>query len=178
VLIQAMLLKSLFLAEKSVPVGVQWTVPDPSDGYMRFSVPLEVGGITEAGLVLTGGSYAHHPDEHITFEMAVFDHGGIRRIRLCRLDWRSLLDGHSNQRNKCRGQWAGKRVPSTHLHSFEANWVEAEQRMRKGKLPCAEPIPQSLQTFDDLRSFVGIYFRIKNIDIVPPPNWLYDLFRP
>ncbi|MDP3410928.1 hypothetical protein [Bosea sp. (in: a-proteobacteria)] len=144
---------------------------------MRFAVPLEIDGITESGLILTGGTYAHHPDEHVTFEMAVNDYAGTRRIRLCRLDWRSLQDGHSNLRKKCSGQWAGKRVPATHLHTFEANWIEGEQRMKKGKLPCAEPISQPLQTFDELRSFVGSYFRINNISVVPTPNWVYDLFR-
>jgi hypothetical protein len=67
-------------------------------------------------------------------------------------------------------------VPDTHLHSFELNWVEAEQRMKGGKLPCAEPIEQPLETFEHLRGFVGRCFRINNIALVPMPDWAYDLF--
>jgi hypothetical protein len=87
---------------------------------MRFSVPLEINGIVEAGLTLSGGATAHHPDRHVTFELAVAGLGGLRRTRLIRADWRDIKGGHTNNRRQCAG--TGKRVPETHLHSFELNW--------------------------------------------------------
>ena len=171
-----MSLKHLASAMKSIPTKPVWTEPSPADGYMRFSTPLEIDGITEAGLTFTGGAYYDHPQEHMSFELAVFARDGQRRIRLMRLDWKSLRGGHSNHRTKCGPRWSGKRVPETHFHSFDLNWSDAEQRMKKGKLPCAEPISEELQTFDDVRRFIRTSFRINNIELVPAPEWRYDLF--
>jgi hypothetical protein len=171
-----MTLSALAHAWKTIPFAPSWTDPDPNDGYLRLSTTLEIAGVTEAGLTLDVGTYQHNPDEHVTYEMAVLDHNSARRIRLMRLDWRSLRGGHSNNPRKCSGKWAGKRVPDTHLHSFALNWVEAENRMKKGKLPCAEPIAEPLQSFAELTAYVGTCFRIKNIGLVPEPDWVYDLF--
>ena len=98
----------LALSWKTIPVQIQWTRPDPDDGYIRFSAPLDIEGITESGLVLTAGTYANMPDRHVTFELSVAGLNGMRRIRLARVDWRSLRGGHSNQRNRGLGPWDGE----------------------------------------------------------------------
>lgn len=170
-----MSLRGLFDAYKSIPSAIQWSAPDPDDGYMRIYTPLEIGGIVEAGLVLSGGTYVQHPDRHVTFELSILGHGGHRRIRLVRVDWRDLKGGHSNNRGKCPG--VIRRAPETHLHSFALNWDSQKGRMKRGKLPCAEAIPEELQTFEELRTYVGTHFRINNIGIVPRPDWVYDLFK-
>lgn len=170
-----MSLRTIAQSWKAISVGVQWTAPDEVDGYSRIYVPLEMKGITAAGLVLTGGTYSRHPDCHVTFELAVTGAEGARHMRLIRLDWRSLTGGHSNPR-RCTGEWSGRRVPITHLHCFDLNWVEAEGRMRRGKLPCARPVERELQTYEDVREYVGTHFKIRNMDIVPRPDWVYDLF--
>ncbi|TPN02465.1 hypothetical protein [Mesorhizobium sp. B2-1-5] len=168
-------LPSLVNSWKSIVNPIEWSKPDPEDGYIRFYAPPEIDGIVEAGLVLTGGTYSQHPDWHVTFELSVAGLAGHRHTKLIRVDWRDTKGGHSNNRRKCAGD--GKRVPETHLHSFELNWIEAERRMKRGKLPCAEAIDQELQSFEQLRSFVGTRFRINNIGIVPRPDWVYDLFQ-
>lgn len=168
-------LRKLVIAEKRIPIRVEWTSPE-RDGYVRFLVPLEIDGIVDAGLTLSGGAYHPYRDQHVSLELAILDHNGSRRIRLARIDWKSLRKGHSNNARKCAGPWGGERVPETHLHSFDLNYIEAEGRMKAGKLPCAEPIPEPLQTFKELRRFCGTCFKINNIDIVPPPDWEYDLF--
>lgn len=170
-------LRDLVETEKTIPVQPKWTAPEPAgDGYIRLSVPLEIDGVTFAGLTLSGGAYAQHPEQHVTFELSVHDAVG-RHIRLARIDWRSLKGGHTNHPRHCAGPWRRARVPETHLHSFDLNWSEAEGRMKRGKLPCAEPISQPLQAFAELRTYAGTCFRIKNIDVVPPPDWVYDLFK-
>lgn len=172
-----MTLPELVDAEKSISVPVRWTGPDSDEGgWTRFQVPLAIGGVTEAGLVLDGGTYQHHPDRNVCFELGAVGFGGHRRIPLIRVEWRSLRGGHSNERkNGCEGEWAGRRVPATHIHTFEGNWRPETQRMRKGDLPCAEPIDEDIQSFESLRSYVGRRFRISNIEIVPRPDWRYDL---
>lgn len=168
-------LPRLVTSWKSIANPVEWSKPDPEDGYIRFYAPLEMDGIVEAGLVLSGGTYAHHPDRHVTFELAVSGIAGQRRTRLARLDWRAITGGHSNHRRKCAGN--GNRVPETHIHGFELNWVESERRMKRGNLPCAESVDRELQSFEELRAYVGTRFRINNIGIVPRPDWVYDLFQ-
>jgi hypothetical protein len=48
--------------------------------------------------------------------------------------------------------------------------------MRRGNLRQAVDIDEELQTFEAFRDHVGNLFRISNIDIVPRPPWVYDLF--
>jgi len=143
----------------------------------RFQTVLDIGGITEAGLVLTGLAFADYPDRAVCFELILSAHGGYRKIPLFRLEWRSLKGGHSNQRRHgCAGPWGQKRVPATHMHTFQANWEPEKERMKRGDLPCAEPIGEEIQSFEQFRSFVGTSLNINNIGIVPRPDWRYSLF--
>ena len=168
-------LEAIYLSEKTIPSASEWSDSDADDGYTRFYTPLEINGVLEAGVVLTVGTYGHHPDRHVTFELAILHYEGRRRVRLARIDWRDLRGGHSNNRRKCPE--SERRVSETHLHGFEANWIRSERRMKRGKLPCAETIREELQSFESLRDYVGRVFKIKNIEVVPRPQWEYDLFR-
>lgn len=149
-----------------------WSPPEKGDGYMRFSVPLEIGGIVQEGFTLQGGCYRDHPDRHVTFQLCLLTKR--RTVPLERLDWRSLQGGHTNPRGRS-SEWAGRRVSKTHLHAFELNWVAQEQRMRAGNLPLAMEISEELQTFEQLLQFTGKRFRIKNMEIVATPEWEYKL---
>lgn len=157
---------------KSIVVFPGWSKPEKEDGYMRFSAPLEIGGIVEQGLTFQGGCYRDHPDRHVTFQLCWHTIRGT--VPLERLDWKSLQGGHTNRRAG-PPDWAGKRVSETHLHAFELNWVVQEQRMRKGNLPLAMEISEELQTFEQLLQYTGNRFRIKNIAIVATPEWEYKL---
>lgn len=168
-------LSRLLAASKRIPFAHEWAKPDSPDGYARYLVPLEVEGVLETSVTLTVGTYIHRPDRHVTFELSVRGMSGQRQIRIDRVDWRDIKGGHSNPR-ACRGPWSGRRVPASHAHSFDLNWVEAESRMRRGKLPCAEPLEPEPQSYEELRSVIGRRLNINNIDVVPRPPWEYDLF--
>ncbi|WP_330083777.1 hypothetical protein [Methylocystis iwaonis] len=165
----------LFSAQKSISYRPNWTAPDKEDGHTRIVAALDVGEITEASLALLCSAYAHLPDRHVSVEICINGLDGKRRIRLARVDWKSIKGGHSNKRGHCKGDWDGKRVPETHYHSFEMNYVTAERRMKAGKLPCARPIDEPLQSFEELCAFIGFNFNIKNMDVVAPPPWEYKL---
>ena len=138
-------------------------------------MPLDIGGLTESGLVLEGGTYMRHPDRNVSFELCLLGLGRNRRIPLVRVDWKSLRGGHSNQpKHGCICKI--KRVPPTHIHTFEDNWNADRAEMKRGDLPCAEPVTEDLQSFESLRDYVGSRFRINNISVVPRPDWRYDLF--
>lgn len=151
-----------------------WSEPEPETGYCWFVAPLEIDGVTGMGLGLKGGCYSDRPDIHVTFELEVGRVIGQRRTPLIRIDWRSLTGGHSNQR-ACPNSKTVPRTLATHIHSFELNWVSPSNRMRGLNLPCADNIHEPLNTFAELRSYVGNKFRISNIDLVKDPDWVYKL---
>ena len=166
-----MLLRKILDTWKSISHEVKWTVPDATD-YCRFYAPLEIDGILEAGLVLKGGSYSALPDRHVSFELAIRNLRTGRDTSLSRVDWRDLKGGHSNKRRSCRGLIS--RTAATHFHEFDLNYIAGEDRMKR-QLPCARNIRENLDTFDELRDFVGTHFRIKNMNGIPLPNWEYRL---
>lgn len=167
--------KDIYEAEKQIGYFPGWSAPEAETDYSWFDAPLEIGGVTETGLVLHGGCFPHRPNCHVSLELRISKQSGRRCIPLERVDWRALDGGHSNPRRP-RSEWAGRRVSETHLHDFWLNWVENEQRMRLGGLRTAREIGSGLQDFTELRSYVGKRFNIKNIDIVSEPNWGYDFF--
>jgi hypothetical protein len=169
-----MVLRALAEADKSIAFFPGWSKPDQDDSYSYFLASLSIGGVTEAGLFLSGGTYANLPDRHVTFEVVWLYGGGAKRMKLMRIDWRSIRGGHTNsRRHKCLG--CPKRASDTHFHSFEVNWDDDRNRLRGQKLPCALDISEQLQSFEALRAYVGKHFRINNIDVVTPPEWEYKL---
>jgi hypothetical protein len=170
------MLRALADADKSIAFFPGWSQPDDDDAYTQFQAPLSIGGITEAGLFLGGGAYGGLPDRHVTFEIAWLTGGGARRLKLMRLDWRSLRGGHTNRRRYDCPPECERRTAATHFHSFDVNWDDVRSRIRGRKLPCATSVSEDLQTFEMLREYVGKHFRINNIGIVPPPPWEYTLF--
>lgn len=167
--------KEIFLADKAIGFFPGWSRPEAETDYIWFDAPIEIDGVAETGLVLHGGCFAHRPDCHVSLELRIARTPGRHCIPIERFDWRSLEGGHSNPR-KPRSKWSGRRVSETHLHDFWLNWSEAEQRMRLGGLTMAREIEENVQTFQDVRAFVGNRLRINNIDVVQAPEWAYDLF--
>ena len=170
-----MVLRALAESDKTIAFMPDWSKPDDEDGYSHFQAPLAINGITEAGLFLSGGAYPSAPDRHVTFEIVWLTGQGARQLKLMRMDWRSLRGGHTNLRKYgCPPECPG-RTSYTHFHAFDINWREPEDKMRGKRLPCARDVEENLESFEALRTYVGKYFRINNIDIVPPPEWVYKL---
>jgi len=168
-------IKNVFEAEKSISYFPGWSKPESETDYVWFEAPIEIGGVTETGLVLHGGCYSHRSECNVSFELRYLRTPGKRCLPIERVDWKSLEGGHSNPR-KPRSDWAGRRVSDTHLHDFSLNWSETEQRMRSGNLPTAREISTNLNDFEGLREYTGKRLRINNIDVVESPPWVYDFF--
>jgi hypothetical protein len=169
-------LPELVAAEKLLSRFPGWSAPEPETGFIWFDAPIEIEGVTEAGLILHGGAYANLRDRHVVFELKGYIPGSSKRKALIRSEWRSIRGGHSNPR-KSNLASAGQRVGDTHTHPFELNWSQTEQRLRKGNLRQAVNIDEELQSFETFRSYVGNHFGISNIGIVDRPPWVYDLFQ-
>ena len=113
-------LEQIFLTQKEVGPFLGWSDPEPETGYIWFNAPLEIGGVTQAGLVLHGGCYADEPEQRVNFELAFLKRAGRSRVVVARLDWRSRR-GHSNRRRP-QSEWSGKKVSRTHYHDFYLNY--------------------------------------------------------
>ncbi len=168
-------IKDIFEAEKSIGYFPGWSAPELETDYIWFDAPIEIGGVTETGLVLHGGCFANRPNVHVSFELRIARTPGRHCIPIERFDWRSLEGGHSNPRQP-PSEWSGKIVSETHLHDFYLNWSERNDRMRRGGLRVAREIEEEIQDFAGVRVFAGKRLRINNIDVVEEPDWVYDLF--
>ncbi|WP_264443781.1 hypothetical protein [Novosphingobium sp. JCM 18896] len=153
---------------KTIAGTVEWSSPPASeDGAIDFNVPLDIGETTVAGLALRGKAYGHLPDMAVTFQLEVGQDGMRTRVPLIRLDWKPRSQWHQNP-NKTR-------ISGTHAHPFEANWLEGEQRMRRGNLPWAEKVAE-FHAFSEVLDYAKNLFRINDIDLIPIPEWSSTLF--
>jgi len=159
---------------KTLPAGVEWSLPDHEQGYMSFSVPIDIGGVTIGYFGLRGGCYADHPDRAVTLQLEVGSAAARTRIPLVRLDWKPLQETH---KNPGRGipPHAGRVIRGSHIHSFELNWLELEQRMRTGNLPFAEPLVPDAASYADFTDKAKILLRVDGIERLPVPEWAAKL---
>lgn len=134
-------------------------------------------------LVLHAQASRFHPGVGVSFELRVRK-SGRGRVALMRVDWRSLSDGHT-----VNGKWAAhlaekglsrlknRKLSDTHYHPFDMNWNARRKRFVGQNLPIADNIQQPLDDFSALCTFTAVEFKITNFELVPPPDWQYDLFR-
>lgn len=140
-----------------------WSSPDTADGAIRFLAPLEIDGVTVADFALRGGAYEKRPDAAVMLQLEIGVPGLRTRTPLIRIDWRPISPVHKNpDRTILRGD---------HVHTFEGNWLEAEQRMRTGSLPVAVGLPSEVASYADLLDLAKSVFRISNIESIPEPEW-------
>lgn len=168
-------LPDLISQEKSLSRFPGWSDPEAETDYIWFNATVEIGGFVEAGLILHGGCYASIPNRNVVFELRGHVPGAHKKKAVMRAEWRSLTGGHSSPRRPGVAT-SGKRVGETHFHPFDLNWSAAKGRLKGGNLRQALPFEEEFQSFESFRNAVGIRFGISNIDIVPPPPWVYDLY--
>jgi hypothetical protein len=95
---------------------------------------------------------------------------GRRSIPLSRICWRSLT-GHTNKRSIGPKELAGRRLLPSHYHAFDLNWLPNEGRMRGVNLPLAMNLRDGLDSYEEVRDFVGEAFKISNITVIERPLW-------
>jgi hypothetical protein len=142
---------------------VSWSLPNSGDGQVGFLVPLEIEGVTVVDFALRGIAYEQRVDAAVTFQLEIGTPGVRTRTPLIRLDWRPISLQH---RNPDRTMLVGD-----HVHPFDLNWLEVEQRMRRHNLPYAAPLSQAVDSYGALIDAARTVFRISNVEIIPPPEW-------
>ena len=64
---------------------------------------------------------------------------------------------------------------STHLHSFDLNFISKENRMRAGNLPLATPVDPDPVTFEDFLAFGKKSLRINGLEKIARPKFQGEL---
>ena len=86
---------------------------------------------------------------------------------LSRLEWRV---GHTNP-NLGPPEYRLLECPGTHFHSFDLNYIDGEDRMRRSNLPLAEPVEPDPDTFEELLAFGRKSLRISDLDEISRPEF-------
>lgn len=153
-------------AAKTVLVTSGW-VGDET-GRQRLILNLEIDGVIVEGLTLRMTSNRTMPDRKVTVQIEHKPPGSIV-VPLCRLEWRPIRSHRNYQRGP--KEFRLQEIEGTHLHSFESNWLESEQRMLTDNLPIAIPISPDPEGFHQLLALVSKEFRIVNAADIPMPPW-------
>ncbi len=151
-------------APKTIPVSLDW---DEINRSLVWLSPLDIDGVTIAGLQLRMTAKLHLPDESVMAQLEYHPPKG-KPQQLVRAEWRPL----SPHNNKNRGpeEWRMREFRRTHVHRFSDNWFEAEDRMRGNNLPIAIPI-QDIDSYNKFLDICREELNIENMSIAPLPPW-------
>lgn len=94
-----------------------------------------------------------------------------RPVPIARMDWK---DGHTNP-SKGPVRLRLMDIPSTHVHSFDDNYIAAEDRMRSGNLPIAAPIIPDPENIPEFLAVAEELLRIRGLTKVKQPPYQGDL---
>lgn len=164
-------LHTLLVASKTLSSPIAWVEDDQGD--FRFSRPLEIEGVTEAGFVLFGRAVTSLPGEDVTLGLRWLDiraGGG----HFDRLDWRPK----HRHNNKGHGppEFRHMVIDGTHHHRLADNAalpIGLAQAMRDN-LPIAVP----LEPEQDWPMFLAVAAQRWNLPALihtPEPPWHNDL---
>jgi len=159
-------LKEYFEAEKLLSRHPSWIPADRNS--LRLSVPLDIDGITTAGLDFCAYAMTELPDEEVVVQLQYKPAKG-RSFPFCRIEWRPIRD-HSNN-GKGPPELKLLKFRSTHIHPFDLNSDPSNGRMRGHNLPIAVPIKKEPKDWKEFLDLTGKEFRISNVDWVPLPPW-------
>ncbi|GHC63198.1 hypothetical protein GCM10007315_29200 [Gemmobacter tilapiae] len=160
-------LDSFYVAQKELAINPDWVVTARKD-YADLVSPLDIDGVTMAGLAFRARARIELPDRQVAFQLEYSPStsqpkGGP----ICRLDWRPF-QAHNNK-NCGPPEYRMIAIRGTHLHDFHLNWAYSPKRVRNGILDIAVPVAD--MPFEKALEFVEKQFRIKGVALLPPPPW-------
>jgi hypothetical protein len=161
-------LRRLYAAEKSFGAPPQWFFDGTEQERYSMTVPLSVDYVIEEGFYLEGNCLRGYPDENVSLSLVYKPSTGFAGP-LERFDWKPH-HFHEN-RGGVKGEWKWKRITGTHVHPFELNKALGWERMVRGNLPRAMPVPEPLTGFRDMLESVRQAWKIQDIQRIPVPEW-------
>ncbi len=164
-------LAAFLAADKMLNTSVRWT---DTDGDLRFTATLEIGGITEEALLLFGRATASMPDAAVTLGLRWTGTPG-RYSHFDRIDWRPV---HVHN-NKGMGpvNLRFRLIEGTHHHPLGQN-AALEIGLLKAmaeNLPIAEPVLPEPISWEAFLAIAARRWRIHDLFNTPYPPWQYGL---
>jgi hypothetical protein len=132
---------------------------------------MDIHGITQPGLVLTGRASAANVDRHVSLSLVyhnALNLGGA----IDRIDWKPL-DAHVNKGVGPPGL-RFSRIEGTHRHAWALNAALGVKAV-VDDLPVAQPIEPDPGDWDALLQLAATSWRIADLSMVPIPPWQYGL---
>lgn len=159
-------LKEYFEAEKLLSRHPGWIPADRNS--LKLSCPLDIDGVTVAGLELCVYALAELPNEEVCVQLQYMP-PKTRSFPFCRIDWNPFR-GHYNK-GKGPEELKFIKFKSTHIHPFDLNFDEQSGKMIDLSLPIAIPLQENPSNFQELLALVAKELKISNMDWVPTPPW-------
>lgn len=160
-------------------VNCEKLIANPTDWARRgrrleIVVPLEINEVIEEGLLFRATALERMPDREIVFQL---EYHGVKipggTGPLMRFEWNTIRP--HNNKGKGPSEFQFMDMSPSHVHLFSDNWCEQNGAMLRDNLPVARPISEPIQGFAECLVYVGNLFRISNIGLVKPPEWVYQL---
>jgi hypothetical protein len=159
-------LQEYFGSEKLLSRHPAWIPGDRNS--LRLSVPLDIDGVTIAGLDFCAYAMAELPEEEVVLQLQHKRSKG-KSFPFCRIEWRPLAE-HSNN-GKGPTELKFLKFRATHIHPFDINYDFSKGTMRSQNISIARPYEKEPQTWEELLDLAAKEFRISNMDWVPSPPW-------
>jgi hypothetical protein len=163
---------ALVAAEKLLTFRPQWDDKSDRRNFV-ITTPLSVDGVIVGGFELRVKVSKAHIDRDGFMQLEFSK--GREREELARIQWRPF-ENHANKAWGPPGYELKRFLGESHYHTFEHNFIAEQCRMRTGNLPAALPIDPDSASLSDFIAFCGKCFRIKNINILRPPETSVDMF--
>ncbi len=159
-------LQEYFEAEKLLSRHPAW-IPSNRNS-LRLSVPLDIDGVTIAGLDFCAYAMTELPEEEVVLQLQYKPPKG-KSFPFCRIEWKPLAE-HSNN-GKGPPELKLLKFRATHIHPFDINYDPSSGKMRSQNISIARSYEKEPQTWKELLDLAEKEFRITNMDWVPLPPW-------
>ena len=161
-----------FIAAGKVPSGqITW---EQGGRNLRFTVALEIDGVTEAGMALFGRTSLALPDRNVTLGLS-WDDPGMPGGNFDRLDWRPLR-AHNN-RGPGPDAHRFRLIEGTNHHRLAENGALAMGLLRaiRENLPVALPVEPEPPDWPAFLAVAAQRWNLHGLVHTPLPPWQYDL---
>ncbi|MBF0373443.1 MAG: hypothetical protein HQL39_08490 [Alphaproteobacteria bacterium] len=166
-------LPPLIAAAKTLASTPKWA---ELDDQFNFTVPLDIGGVTQLGLRLRGKCSRDYVDQNLTFQIEYQFRGITKLVPVTRIDWRPIKP-HQNP-NFGPMELRLLRFHASHHHLFQENydWMVGNgqplaDNIRAKNIPIAVPLDVDPLDLAGVLALMGRSFNIDGVGAIPAPPW-------
>ena len=158
-------LPTLARIRKSIIGHPSWVPRD--DKWFALTASIDIDGVGVAGLSVRGQALRTVADAAVSLQLQ-YQPGKIAH-HLIRIEWKPIKK-HTNS-NRGPVDLRLVQIDGSHIHKFDHNYLETEQRMFAGNQPVAAPIMEDVDSFEKFIAFCAIAFNVDGIEKLTVPPW-------